>query len=688
MGNIPNYERYSARVNTETQKGIFKLGESIFLVRSNENPLINLTDAFGGTNVTEIPRAAPTIPVHDPLRKGGFGGADAVIHNSITTNVPGFATLIKNNVAVTRAFADVYAEAKLLNKDNNTLTYKINASYDFTLANDSRFIPQYDLGYFFTNNNARAVNGIRQYTNALIENTLSYDKKAGKHALKVLVGQTYQSIRFYNIGGTTSYLTEPYQPILSNGTGAKGVYEGSTRTDLYSILGRLNYSYDDRYLLTANYRSDASSNISIANRTRVFPSLSVAWKLHNEKFFTMPSFISELKIRAGWGQVGNQGIPPYNFQYLINQNIPYSFSNSTVLGAAATLVVDPNLKWELRTTRNIGIDGTLLDGKLDFTFEYYSNQASDILIPTPIPSSTGSLPNGTGGSASYITNVAGMENSGFEFSFTYRKQIGAFSFEISPNAYTLRNRVTELKHKKDFLPGAGSRTEVGKEIGSHYGWVYEGIFQTADEVTEHAFQSAQTAPGDIKFKDISGPNGVPDGKVNDYDRQYLGNSLPSLYYGLNVTAKFKSFDLTVFASGSSGNLINNAFYRGILNGNSYNNYSTDLLNRWTPTNTNTDIPRMVLLDPNSNVRDSDRPGWLEKGNYVRINTVSLGYNLPSKILRGLTFARFYITCQNLATITKYKGYNPDFTSGTLNPAFDGGSYPKPRTFMAGVQLRF
>lgn len=688
VGNVPNYERYSARVNSESQKGIVKFGESMYFVHSNENPLYHLFDGFGGVDMNGILTGAPTIPLYDPNRLGGFGGADAVIHNSITLNVPGMNSLVKNETKVDRAFVDLFAEAKLLNKNGTLLTYKINGAYDYTLAKDSRFIPQYDLGYFFTNTNARAANGIREYTTSLIEITLNFEKTIGKHSIKLLAGQTYQHFTIYNLGGTTSGLTEPYQPLLSNGTGTKGIYENMSVTNIFSLLGRLNYSYDDRYLITANIRRDGSSNISSAYRNEIFPSVALAWKIHNEKFFKLPEAFTELKLRASWGQVGNQGIAPYSFQSVINQNIPYSFGNANALGGAVTVLANPALKWEIRTSRNIGIDGSLFNGKLDFTLEYYSNLASDILLAAPIPASTGSLPTGTGGTASIIENAASMQNSGVELSFTYRKQVGAFSFEISPNAYTLKNEVTKLNNDKAFLIGAGSRTQVGQSVGSHYGWVYDGIFQSPGDVSSHAFQSAQTGAGDIRFKDLDG-----DGVIDDNDRQFLGNALPTVYYGLNITAKYKNFDATIFGSGSGGNLINNSLYRSLMSGNSYNNYSQDLLNnRWTPTNTNTDVPRMVLLDPNNSGRDSNRPGWLEKGDYFRINTLSFGYTLPNQVVKGL-YARVYVTGQNLYTFTAYKGFNPDFASGPLNPGFDGGttgygSFPKPRTIMVGVQLRF
>jgi TonB-linked SusC/RagA family outer membrane protein len=686
VGNGPNYTRYSARINSETQRGIFKIGESMYLVHSHENPLYLLPELAGGrpSYVNDMVLAIPTMPVYDPARKGGFGGTDAVIQNAISLNVPGINTLVENETDVTRIFADTYAEVRLLKNSTSQLTYKINLGYDYTLAKDHQFVPQYDLGYFFPNANARASSGIRQYTTALVENTLNYEATLGKHALKLLAGQTYQSFDTYTLGGTTSQLREPYIPTLSNGDGTKAVTENLDKAGLYSFLGRINYTYDDKYILTANVRRDGSSRISPANRYQVYPSVAVAWKLHNEKFITFPEFIAELKLRASWGQVGNQGIPSYSYQAVINQNIPYSFGGATsALGGASTILVDPNLKWEKRTTRNVGIDAVLFDGKLDFTFEYYSNLASDILVNAPVPSSTGSLPTGTGGAASVLTNAGGMQNSGFELSFTYRKSVGDFTFEISPNAYTLRNRVTALNNDRAFLPGAGSRTQVGGEIGRHYGWVAEGIFQTPEEVTSHAFQNAATAPGDMKFKDLDGNN-----IIDDNDRQYLGKALPNLYYGLNITSKFKNFDLTIFTSGSSGNLINDNLYRALMSGNSYANYHQDLFNRWTPTHTNTDIPRMVLLDPNSNGRDSNRAGWLESANYLRINTVSLGYTLPSGTIKAITNARVYFTCQNLYTFSGYKGFNPDFTAGLLNPGFDFGTYPKPRTYMLGIQLRF
>jgi hypothetical protein len=253
----------------------------------------------------------------------------------------------------------------------------------------------------------------------------------------------------------------------------------------------------------------------------------------------------------------------------------------------------------------------------------------------------------------------------------------------------VKNKVLALGGYNQPIYGAGAKTEVGGEIGQHYGFVYEGIFQNQAEIDAHATQfGAVLAPGDVKYKDISGPEGKPDGVVDEaYDRVYLGSAIPKYNYGFNFSAAYKKIDISVFASGSGKFLINSRMYRDLHHSAGALNYSADMLNRWTPTNTNTDIPRLNDADVN-NFKDSNRPGWLQDGTYLRITTVSLGYTLPADIIKGLTRSRIYVTVQNLYSFQEYTGYNPDFTSGVFNPGFDFGSYPKPRTIIVGVQLVF
>ena len=677
VGSGPDYTRYSFRVNSDMQLGKFNLGENLYFVHSDENPLFFTTSIqLPGSRpslVNDLLQAAPTIPLYDPNREGGFGGADSVIHQSITLNVPGINTLIENSTKVNRVLANFYVNFELM----EGLNLKTNLQYDNTSIQDQLFVPQYDLGYFFPGPVASLQYGTRNYSSVLIENTVNWTKEFGKHSISALAGQTYQEFESREVRVVGAGLTKPYIKNLENAQNFS-VTDNQQPSRIFSLLGRVNYSYDDRYLLTANIRYDGSSRFSKANRYEVFPSVGVAWKIHND--FELPDFITSLKLRGGWGELGNQEIGNFRYQSTINRGIPYSFSYGRAVGAAVTTLVDQNIKWETRTTRNVGLDATLWNGGLEFTAEYYSNKSEDVLVDLPIGfvNTAGSF------DPRFFTNAGSIKNSGIELSAIIRKQFGGFSLEFAPNFDTVKNKVLAIGNQP-FISGTGSRTIVGRSLGEHYGWVYDGIFQSQAEVDAAPFQSPGTAAGDIKYKDLNGDN-----VINDDDRTFLGKGLPTFHYGINITAKYKDFDFTIFGQGSGGNLINSNLYRGLMPTSGYTNWHKDILNHWTPTNTNTDIPRVIFLDPNNNQRDSNRPGWLQKGDYFRINTISLGYSLPESLLSKvfLSKARFYVTLQNVAVLKKYKGYNPDFQAGILSPGFDYGTYPRPMTSMIGAQLKF
>ena len=498
---------------------------------------------------------------------------------------------------------------------------------------------------------------------------MTYQKKVDKHDFTVLAGQSFQEFNYRQVAAVGSGLEKPYVLSLSNAS-TFSVTDIQTPAALTSYYGRLNYAFDDRYLLTFNIRHDGSSRFRKADRFATFPSVGVAWKIHND--LELPAAISELKLRGGYGELGNQDIGDFRYQSTINRAIPYEFGTGRVLGAATTILVDPSITWETRITRNVGVDLAMWDGKLEFTAEYYSNTSEDVLIDLPIPTSNGSLSNLT-------TNAGSIENSGVEFSANWRPTVGDWRFSIAPNFYTVKNEVLDIG-PLDFIAGTGARTEVGRSVGEHYGWVYDGIFQSQAEVEAAAFQSDQTAAGDIRYKDLNN-----DGMITEDDRQFLGEGMPTYYYGLNVVVEYKGFDFTIFGQGSGGNLINSNLYRGLMPTTGFTNWHEDILNRWTPTNTNTDVPRVVWLDPNNNQRDSDRPGWLQKGDYFRIQTLSLGYTIDPQFLStvGMSSARIYFTMQNVHTFMKYKGYNPDFQSEILNPGFDFGTFPRPPHFHVG-----
>lgn len=693
VGNGPTYDRYSARLNTTAEKGIFKIGTSLYYAHSHENSLTFRGDVLTGGRpplVNDILMTPPTMPVYDPSNEGGFAGTSSFVHSVIALNVPGINSLFTNWVDVDRIFTNVFGELKLLDTNGHTLKYRINLGYDKTVTRDFSFVPEFEMGYFFNNGISLLDDNSRRYTVGLVENTLNYTKEFGKHNLAVLLGQTYQSNGTVVRTGHAEALPKPYYPVLSN-----GINQTASGNEYYSALdsylGRINYDYDGKYLMTATVRRDGSSRFAPVNRYGTFPSLALGWRISQEEFFPVSErIVTDLKIRGSYGQLGNQNIGDYLYQAYINRNIPYHFGGfDVVMGGTQTSLVSENIKWETSTMANVGFDARLFEGRLDFTTEYYLKETTDLLVGVPIPASTGSI------NTAPVVNAGALRNQGFDFELTYHKLEGDFTFDISANASTLSNEVLALGGSNEPVYGVGAKTEVGGEVGRHFGFEYAGIFQSPEEIAGHAFQNASTAPGDVIFKDQltidTDGDGIPDeadGVINDEDRVYLGSAIPSLNYGLNFTARYKNFDFTAFASGASGYLINSRLYRTLMHTTDYINWHEDILGRWTPENPNADVPRVVIDDPNGNGRDSNRPGWLQNGGHLRLNTVSLGYTLPSDLIKALQTARIYVTTQNLYTFQAYKGYNPDFTSGVFNPGFDNGSYPRPRTYMVGVQVSF
>lgn len=685
-GNGPDYKRYTARVNTTAEKGIFKIGQSFNYTHSHENSLTFRDDILlGGIPplIGSLVSAIPTMALKDPANLNGFGGSNSEFHGANSLNGIGVNSVLKNYVDVDRIFANVYGELKLLKYQGHNLKFKTSLSYDKTMVRDYLWQPAYYFGNFFSNNTARLNDNSRIYTNASVENTLNYDKKFGKHALEALLGQGFRSGSALLRESKSEGFTTPYFPVISNGqvTSSKGsLFESG----LSSYFGRLNYAFDDKYLVSASLRRDGSSRFAPANKYGYFPAASVGWRVDKEGFWNLPAeIVSALKVRASYGKLGNQEIGDYLFQGTINPGVVYTFNGVRYTGAIQTLVSSPDIRWESKAISNIGFDGTFLDGHLDFSAEYYDAKSTDILVGINIPATVGFE------NLDPTVNAASLRNTGFEFGATYRKTKGEFTFTASANLSTVKNKVLSLGGNNEPKYGVGARTVVGGEVGAHYGFVYEGIFQNQAEINAHATQfGAVLAPGDVKYKDISGPQGKPDGVVNEaYDRVTLGSGIPKFNYGFNFTAGYKNFDFSVFASGSAKFLINSRMYRDLHHTAGALNYSTDMLNRWTPSNMNTDIPRLNDDDAN-NFKDSNRPGWLQDGTYLRINTVSVGYTFQKDLVKGLSNPRVYATVQNLYSFQKYQGYNPDFTSGVLNPGFDFGSYPKPRTVMMGVQVTF
>jgi len=670
------YDRYSFNANFQGKKGRFKYGAKAAYTQSDKNNfgITNDHAVFGGSLVSML-TAIPTIPVYDANRLGGYGGSDAVIQRAISLNVIGLGNLITDYNNRNRFLGNIWGEIEIA----KNLTYKINASYDRTDFKNFHYEPKFDLGFYYLNTVYHLIEGQGQDKTGQIENLLSYKFTAGKHKVDFLAGTTYLQRNYDDITGSASGTQDLQFRTFSSITSPtdKSVASYLSENTIVSYLSRVNYNYNDRYLVTGNFRRDGSSRFAPSNKYGNFFSVAAAWNINNEKFIKLPKQISMLKLRSGIGTLGNQNIGDYLYQSYINPSASYVFNSTLAPGATTVTKVDPNIKWESSSTLNAAIDLGLLNNKILFTAEYYKRKSSDLLTGLPLPLSSGSVP------SSFVTNAASTQNTGLEFTLSYHNKIGDFKYNISANLSTLKNKVLKLGGNNNPIYGAGSKTEVGRSVGELYGFVTQGLFNNAGDITKHATQT-NAAPGDVIFKDVNG-----DGVITDADRVYLGNTIPKYSYGFNFDFSFKNLDMSFFFQGSAGNKVFNGVYQALMAGQ-YSNSSTDELNYWTPTHRNTNVPRPVIYDPNGNGRFSDR--FVENGSYVKLQNAQIGYTLPSTLFgKRKVFSSFraYISGQNLVTFSKYKGYDPDFISdGLFSRGFDYGSFPNPRSILFGVQIGF
>jgi TonB-linked SusC/RagA family outer membrane protein len=672
-----NYTRYTVNAGLTGKKGIVSYGTKVLYTKSERiNPFngMQFHAVFGGA-VTSLVTAIPTMPVYDPARLRGYGGSDNATQRAITLNVIGMNALLKNTSDRNRALGNFWGEIEPV----KNLKYRINLSYDRTDFRNFAFEPTYDLGWYYLNTQSYMFEGKGADLTSIIENTLNYSLKKGAHTVDLLAGQAFQKFNNNWTNGSGVGLPEPYFYNFSSiaDPASKSLASGGGTATLLSFFGRVNYNFESRYLITGNFRRDGTSRFRPDLRWGNFASVAAAWNIHNEKFINLPSAISSLKLRGGIGELGNQDIEFYEYQSYINTNASYVFGNSLAPGATVVTLVDPGIQWERKMTSNVAMDLGLMGDKLVFTAEYYSNKTKDLLARVPISLSVGSFP------WDVRANVASTQNTGYEFSLQYHGRKSRLTYDINANMHTLKNKVLKLGGKNEPVYGAASKTEVGRSVGELFGHKMVGIFQSAQDIAQSATQ-INSAPGDVKFQDTN-----KDGRITDDDRIYLGRSIPNLYYGLNFGLGYQQLDFSMFWQGSAGNKVYNGIYHDLMLGQ-YSNHHTDMLNFWTPTNTNTNIPRPVIGDPNANARASDR--FIQDGSYVRLQNFQLGYrfNLKSaSVLKVVKNARVYVSGQNVITVSKYKGYDPDFMSdGLFSRGFDIGSFPNPRTFTFGAQLSF
>lgn len=679
-----NYDRLSFRVNsTHKINSYLKLGENMSLGYAKRS---NIPEFAPTTSVViHALNMDPTQPIKYP--NGNWGSA--VLSNS--TNPVAQIYYNHNTTTHPNLNGDVYLDITPI----KNLVYKSQFNINYGYSENTVFDPT----YYIDNNNENLTSSLTRTENHtkdwVWQNTITYKKSIGHNNFKILGGITAQNNTIDNINATGTNLpansnTDPSLRYLGLVTAGQNVGGGANSYGMLSFLGRVNYDYKDTYLATINIRRDGSSKFGKNNRFGTFPSFSVGWRISNEPFMQQFKFINDLKLRGGWGELGNQNsLSDYAYANTVTSGLAYPFgypSKQILLGQAPTSLGNPNLKWEATKETDVGIDFSGFKNSLSLHADYYNKKTTNMLLQEPIPLFTGI-------ETPPFVNGGEVVNRGVELSVEYQKTSpGGFYYDISANVAHNHNVVKKLSNAGAYIPsgnyqsiGYVQRTAVGHPISSFYGYVFQGIFQNQQQVKNHATQEKGTAPGDAMFKDING-----DGVINSKDQTYLGSPWPSMTYGLNADLAWKNFDFNLTLKGVYGNKIF-AAWKYYTEASNFFNKDIYALNAWHGQGTTNSIPRMDVADPNNNYRTSS--WYLQNGSYLRVKNVQLGYTLPARIIHQLHLQklRIYVSAENLLTFTAYKGLDPQVgydtaSNNPLNIGVDYGNYPVARTITFGINL--
>ncbi|WP_161599545.1 SusC/RagA family TonB-linked outer membrane protein [Hymenobacter nivis] len=683
------FDRYNFKINLDQHvSNRFRVGTNLNLSRTFTNGSTRSEQGIGNSGtVLGALAQIPTIPVRNADGTYGinpFQSFDNPVGNLLEST---------NKATVYQVIGNVYGELDIL----KNLTLRTSGGIDFRTQLENQFTTR---NYPGTSNSDPSTRGsARTASNQqaiwLFENTLTYVPTiAGdKHHLTLLAGQSMQSSDRFTSGGGSQGFASNAVPYVSAGAIASGI-PGSYQEQwsLLSFFGRANYDYEGKYLAQVSLRADGSSRFSEQNRFGYFPAVSLGWRVSKESFFPQVPAVSNLKVRASFGSNGNQEIYAYQrfSRYAVGSN--YQGAGSTILGGITQSDIGNNVSWETTNQYNAGLDLGLLSDRLLFTFDIYNKHTNNLLTNVPIPVSTGV------GTLSVIQNVGTMENKGIEIGLVttnVEAKGNGFGWTTNFNISGNRNKLLDLGTQANdagvvvnrSIIGGYSITQVGSPLGSFYGYEVQGIFQTDAAGAAAATQNgAKGKAGDIQFRDLNG-----DGVINDQDRAVIGNPNPKAFAGVTNNFTYKGLELSVFFQGSFGNDIYNANRQTIEGQADPLNQSTRVLNHWTPTNTNTDIPRPVRNDPNGNNRFSSR--FVEDGSYVRLKNVTLAYNVPVTLSQraAIKSLRVYATGQNLITWTNYLGYDPEVSADPFSSTGlgrDFGVYPQSRTYTVGLNATF
>ncbi len=676
-----NYQRYNIQSKNDYKRGIFSAGTNLIISFSHDKPL---HQELRGGMIGTILQSVPTLEKYDDTREGGYGGTYGDV-----VNIPHPLAIIDDNIMDrynenVKIFANLYAQIELF----KGLKYKLNLTPDFSFERYKNYLNKYDFG-LATNSITQLTERQRRRRNILVENLLTFDRTFGEHKISALAGYTYQDSRFRHIQAYGEGLPQGLEEIDAATTNRSN--EGNSwRSVLTSILGRVFYSYQNKYLFTATIRRDGSSKFGKNNRYGYFPSFSLGWNVAEEKFMENVHWLDQLKLRGGYGVLGNQEIDNYQYSSTITTGINYPDGNGGLLqGAFPKNFANPDIKWKETAMTNVGIDFMAFNNRLSLTADYYVKNTKDILLTVPIPISSG-------GANDPIRNAGKIRNNGFEFNLGWMDQPNPdISYGINLIGSFNKNKVIAMGSESGSIKGGStnqnittSETKAGYPIGGYWLISTAGYFNSQEEVDAYAKDGKKiqpaAEPGDIKFVDANN-----DGVINDDDRVFQGSPFPDFTFALNGNMRYKNFDLSIGLQGVLGNKIYNATRQTLEDVTKGSNFLASCLDYWTPENKNASHPRLTWDDPNRNTRaESDR--YLENGSYLRLRSVQLGYTFPQTWFKGaIQHARVYINAENLFTITSYSGYSPDVNADNANyRGFDNFIYPTNRTFMLGLNVTF
>ncbi|MEG0993865.1 MAG: TonB-dependent receptor [Bacteroidales bacterium] len=676
-----NYQRYTIQSKSDFKKGIFSAGMNVVLSLDHGKPLHY--ESRGGM-IGTILQTVPTLEKYDENRRGGYGGTYGDV-----TNLPHPLAMVDDEIMnryneTEKINANLYAQLEII----KGLKYKINFMPDFNFYRYNYYQNAFDFGL-----NTSSVNQVTEEQtrtrNLLLENLLMYDRSFGKHKISALVGYTFQDTQFRYLQAYGEMLPDKIFEIDAS-TKNRSNKGYSTKSVLTSILARAFYSYQDKYLLTATVRRDGSSKFGKNNRYGYFPSASVGWNVSEEGFMKSLTWLDQLKIRGGYGRLGNQEIDNYQYSSTITTGINYPDGNGGLIqGAFPKQFANPDIKWEETEMTNVGLDIIALNSRLSFTADWYVKNTKDILLSVPIPISSG-------GANDPVRNAGKIRNKGFEFNLGWNDHLqNGITYSANFIGSFNSNKVLQMGTGSQAIWGGAtnqnintSKTVAGYPIGGFWLIPSAGYFNSDAEVDAHSKDGVKIQPsakaGDIRFVDVNG-----DGAIDDSDRIYCGSPFPDVTLSLNGNISYKNFDFSIGLQGVIGNKIYNATRQTLEDVTKGTNFLASTLDYWTPDNLNASHPRLTWDDPNRNTRaESDR--YLENGSYFRIRTMQLGYTIPKKVFKdAIQYARVFVSADNVWTLSNYSGYSPDVnTDSSTARGFDNFIYPNNRIFMFGVNVTF